>query len=60
VLGNVTCNNEAGLSTAFLVGMGPYYPIYSTWYLDYGSGLFQLKYFKDDSTTTVTEMVAST
>jgi hypothetical protein len=57
--GQITCNSNPGLSAAFLVGMGPSYPIYNTWFLNYGSGLFQLKYFNSDSTTTVSEILAS-
>jgi hypothetical protein len=40
--------------------MGPSYPIYNTWFLNYGSGLFQLKYFNSDTATTVDEMQAGT
>jgi hypothetical protein len=59
LIGQITCNGSPGLSAAFLVGMGPSYPIYNTWFLNYGSGLFQLKYFNSDSATTVSEILAS-
>jgi hypothetical protein len=57
LIGQITCNGSPGLSAAFLVGMGPSYPIYNTWFLNYGSGLFQLKYFNSDSATTVSEIL---
>jgi hypothetical protein len=59
-IGTIRCNGELALPTAYLLGTGPSYGVYTSWSTDYSSSTASLKIYPQSSDPSISDIAIGT